>query len=363
MQGMNGGSRFQWQFRWAWLAAVAAVAFLGISRVRASEAPVVREVTDATARAAAEERAQQQLRLVVPEKDHATATTRMVEKQHVTWGELFEKGRTQALVELEGKESAPGMIALATWDVWKWHIEQVIELPVHRKKWLDATHASSRKEDEAVFRIFQFDASMAPSLIVSTDQQGLCIHALLLYDPTSRRLTIPGIFCSPLPEKRETCWEITRPHFDKMGSHSRAFYGIADGRLRHLGTLHEVYLGNARDLHITVPASGATNAPTVWTFRVEEEDPALYVIKDTSDRTKKAVEIGRIRFLKPQSGSHVCAGYFLEKLTSLPRTLATRRYKRDGEEIIKVPEQVPDEDVLVRGNAAVLQVFSSAKAL
>lgn len=99
-------------------------------------------------------------------------------------------------------------------------------------------------------------------------------------------------------------------------------------------------------------------------LETKTENPSTYVIhKRGGGLFGKGERLGSIQFLKPQSGSHVCTGYFLEKLTPLPRTLTTQTYEHNGKEIIRVPEEVPDGDVLIEGKPEVLRIFSGAKSL
>jgi hypothetical protein len=365
IQGMH--TMLQSMLQWSCVSA--AFLCLCTSPLPGSDEVELRELVDVSRLQRAGEHALRQLHLVVPDKEQPNTVTRMVEKQHVTWGAIFEKGRIHALVELKLNDSAPGMVALATWHEEKWRVDQVFDISVYRLQPLGvmtpADAVAFGTEDEDVFTTIQFAPSMAPSLMVKTNlgDRGWA-YAVLYYDTATHRLSVSGLFSSKIPTLEEGYWRFTKTARSKMVLHTCSFYDVEGSRLRFRGSLFNSS-GGSDVLTVKVGFPLETDGKTsraLWVFRTSEEDPSIYRIHLPDDRPDDLkAQLGQVKFLKPQSGSHVCAGYFLKKLAGLPCTLATRHHHMNNRVEVKVPEDVPDADVLVSGNAEVRRAFLGAQ--
>lgn len=228
--------------------------------------PVLRVVTDASTHATAEKRALEHLSFVVPQENSPATATRMVHKQHVTWGELFERGRTHAVVELQQEiQTTPSMIALASWNVWQWKVDQVIELPVYRKGAGMAPLGEKfklGKEDEKVFQTFQFHPSMPPALMVTTLRVPYHRnYSLLFYDPGTRQLRLPALFVFHTPTCQEGYWKLTMEYRHKVCKVVESYYELDEGELVFRGSLCSCPLGGSLYVEVTFPGADGGAPP------------------------------------------------------------------------------------------------------
>ncbi|QIF04267.1 hypothetical protein [Roseimicrobium sp. ORNL1] len=332
---------------------------------------VIGTVKDAAERSTLAARAQGLLSGLVPQpqqgqgKDTAEGSTQMKEGQYLLWGELFEKGRTHAVVDLSEH------IALADWDATKaaWTVRQVIKAPIYWKypgfpqAELDVT------PDDLPTRPFwvkQLSSTAPRLLVISTGYTRY--HAarfIFVYDTKTHQLDADdGLYSVAEPVLREGHVVLTDDSGRKAWWGEDSFYQVEKGRLHFRGSLREgSYRGDDSHIHVTFLKPGSPEEIT-WRFNATAEDQSTYKIRagEEGPDEEKAPVIGHIRFRESGADSPENWGAFLlHKLTGLPSSVANPNpFVGTSSETPAPP--LTDRDVELTGNAEVLRLLGPGKA-
>jgi hypothetical protein len=327
---------------------------------------VIGTVRDAAERSTLAARAQGLLSGLVPQpqqgqgKDTVEGSTQMKEDQYLLWGELFEKGRTHAVVDL-GEH-----LALADWDAQKatWTVQQVIKVPIYWKypgfpqAELDVT------PDDLPTRPFwvkHLSPSMPHLLVASTGHTRYHSGRFVFeYDASAHQLDAAGAFFSVSePELREGYVIFTADSGRKAWWGEDSFYQVEKGRLHFRGSLREgSYRGDDSHIHVTFLKPGSPEEIT-WRFNASAEDQSTYKIQagEEGPDEEKAPVIGHIRFRESGADSPENWGAFLlHKLTGLHSSVANPNpFVGTSSETPAPP--LTDRDVELTGNAEVLRLL------
>jgi hypothetical protein len=329
---------------------------------------VIGTVKDAAERSTLAARAQALLSGIVPQpqqgKDTTEDSTQMKEGQYLLWGELFEKGRTQAVVDLGGH------LALADWDATKaaWTVQQVIKAPIYWRHPAAPESEFAAGPDDLPTKPF-WVTRLAPSvprlLVISTGHTRY--HAarfIFAYDASAHRLDADNeLYSVAEPVLREGHVVLTTDSGRKAWWGVEYYYQVEKEALKYRGSLREgSYNGDDLHLHVGFMKPGSVEEIT-WRFNATAEDQSTFKIQAGEEGPAEDEDpvIGSIRFLgSGSSTSEEQGAYLLHKLTGLPAALANAR-PFSNPDSQATPSPPTDRDVEVTGNAEVLQLLGPNK--
>lgn len=333
---------------------------------------VIGTVRDAAERSTLTARAQALLSGIIPQpqrsqdKDTAEGSTQFKEGHHLLWGELFEKGRTHAVVDLGGH------LALADWDAQKaaWTVRQAIKVPIYWKFPGFPQEELDVAPDDLPTRPFwvkQLASAVPPLLVVSTGHTRY--HAarfIFVYDASAHQFDVDdGLHSVDEPVLREGHVVLTSDSGRKAWWGVEYYYHVEKGALKYRGSLREgSYRGDDLHFHVGFMKPGSPEEIT-WRFNATAEDQSIFKIQAGDEDTPddQAPVLGSIRFRDSSSISlGDQAAYLLHKLTGLPATLVDPKLFGGGDAPQVSPFIFTDRDVEVTGNDEVLQLLSPAKA-
>jgi hypothetical protein len=331
---------------------------------------VIATVTDPAARSTLGQKAEELLSSLVPQEGKSTAegTSQITDGQYLLWGELFEKGRTQAVVALGTDPHAPTYIALADWEAQKgnWKVSQIIRLPIYWKSPAVLESGFPVVPDNLPAKaswVMPFDPSLPRLLVVSTPHsQYRAGHFVFTYDAKAHQLDASPDFSVAEPAMRAGYVVLTNDSGRKAHWSEESYYTFEQGRLKFRGSLRSgSYDGDDIHIHVGFTEPGSPSVLT-WRFSAPPEDQSNFKIQAGDESNPGDPVLGNIHFLKPASGE-THGAYLLNKLTGLPTTLVPTDLW-DGRDPQEAPvSTLTDGYVQVTGNDKVMRLLGPASAV
>ncbi|MEZ0275342.1 MAG: hypothetical protein ACAH88_10595 [Roseimicrobium sp.] len=328
-------------------------------------------VTDAAARGTLVQKAAAQLVGIVPEPGSAEQKSAVKNGLYLLWGELFEKGRTHAVVELgepgtvDFEESANSHLALAAWDAKDagWQVQQVIHGPILWKSpsvkesgWV----AGLDNVPEKAFWVHQPAPSWPTLLVVSTPYSRYRAARLVLtYDSQQHQFRKETLFSVDDPALRQGHLVLTSDSGNKAWYAGESYYATEQGRLKFRGSVRTgTFRGDDIHIHVGFTKPGSPDKVT-WRFDASPEDQSIFKIQAGREGPAQDEDpvLGHIRFRNSTSDlPEDQAAYLLHKLAGLPATLMNPNLYTGRDPLVPIPT-LTDRDVAVTGNEEVMRLL------
>lgn len=320
--------------------------------------------TEATELPRVSARALELLSGVSPKPDSPKENNLIIQEQSVLWGELFEPGRVVALLALEAPEDA-SRVVLAHWHSGQWQVEQAIDVPIYWKSpSIPAADIALLPENlpDKAFSLRRFGPAEQVFLTVSTfHSRHRMARFVFAYDAKSHRLETDAEYSVEEPEWRDGYLVFTNDSGNKAWWNEELFYQIKGHRLQFRGALLTgSYQGDDTIIHVTFPASEKSKEPTTkWRFVSTQEEPSDFKVYAGEEQQPETQPVGGLHV--PVESFANLGAHLLQKLSGVPATMARYRHWDGGRMMLLSGALIPDQDVKVSGDAALVRALSSHK--